>query len=252
MKIYSIITGSVLVVMLAGCSAAYKTGQTTDDVYYSPAKADGADVQKNKVVENDYSYNQEDDNYLRMKVQNRSRWSSIDDYAYWNSYNTTSFGTNIGYSNYYNNYWNNSYYAYNYNPYTNYSSGYNYYNPYYGNYNYGYGNNNYKTGVYHKSPVANSGPRTNLNAYQNHTFSNQNSNNGSHTNFSNGNTPQTGVGRLLRTIVSGGTNNSTYNPARTYNNTNTNTHSPAAPSSSSPAPSNSRTSSTGGGVVRHN
>lgn len=60
--------------LFTGCATTYRAGQTPDDVYYSP----GNDQQ------NDDNYiNPEDDNYLRMKVQNNNRWGSLDDFDYW-------------------------------------------------------------------------------------------------------------------------------------------------------------------------
>lgn len=243
MKISNQIAGIILIGMLAGCSAANKTDQTVDDVYYSPGRAIGVDQGKNDVTNDEYAYNKEEDNYLRMKVQNPNRWSSIDDYAYWNSYNTTYYGLNtFGYSSIYNNYWNNYYY----NPYLSigFYSNYYGYDPYaYYSYNNGY--NYYNPGVYYKTVRSNSGPKTNLGAYQNHTFNNQNysNSNAGHSNYVNGNTqPQTGVGRLLRTIVSGGNQNynttPSYNPARTFSSPSTNTSTQSSSSSSS---GNSRT-----------
>ncbi len=58
--------------VLGSCTSAYKTGQTPDDVYYSPARQQDEYV---NVKENDdrrYQGNDEyyDDQYLRMKVHN--------------------------------------------------------------------------------------------------------------------------------------------------------------------------------------
>ncbi|MBX3239325.1 MAG: hypothetical protein KIT80_18730 [Chitinophagaceae bacterium] len=88
---------AVAAVGLGSCSTIYKSGQTPDDVYYSPAP-------QQRVASNQYSddddgyvatrdgeyvnvqtdqdraaYNAED-NYLRMKVRNRAMWSSLDYY----------------------------------------------------------------------------------------------------------------------------------------------------------------------------
>jgi hypothetical protein len=64
----------------------YKSGQTPDDVYYSPAKERPAYVsgdQNKKQYQDDYV--DMNDRYLRMKTLNRSRWSAFDDdYMYWN------------------------------------------------------------------------------------------------------------------------------------------------------------------------
>src|SRR5687767_12847516 len=84
------------VAAFSSCSTAYKTGQTPDDVYFSPGRETEAYV---KVENNDdrryraedryrndsyrnESYVNPDDRWLRMRVRNRSRWSTFDDYAY--------------------------------------------------------------------------------------------------------------------------------------------------------------------------
>ena len=102
--------------VLGSCTSAYKTGQTPDDVYFSPERQHDEYV---NVKENDdsryYGSNDEyyDDQYLRMKVHNRLIWSELDDYYY-------SPGYSYGYYNSWN--WNNpwspsSYWNYYYNPY---------------------------------------------------------------------------------------------------------------------------------------
>lgn len=91
--------------LLAGCSAAYKTGQTPDDVYYSSGPAitetAGNSPQSSKQDNSYKSYwnkdiqsatpqsyaANEDDAYLRMKVRNGGRWNSLDDMDYWYGYN---------------------------------------------------------------------------------------------------------------------------------------------------------------------
>ncbi|MER3498520.1 MAG: hypothetical protein C4308_07745 [Chitinophagaceae bacterium] len=102
--------------VFASCSSAYKTGQTPDDVYYSPERPQEEYVKVND--DNDDRYYRGDDSYyddyyLRMKVRNRYRWSSINDWYYYNnpyrySYSYTHWGNS----------WN-PYFAWNYyrNPY---------------------------------------------------------------------------------------------------------------------------------------
>jgi hypothetical protein len=82
--IYPLLAATVL---LASCSAAFKTAETPDDVYYSYGPTQAA--RQERVEDDEYvSYWQNaDDRYLRMKVQDRSRWSSIDDVNYWYGYN---------------------------------------------------------------------------------------------------------------------------------------------------------------------
>ena len=60
------------VAALSSCTTAYKTGQTPDDVYYSPARPQDEYVRTEKqddrrYLSDEYYY----DRYLRMKVSNR-------------------------------------------------------------------------------------------------------------------------------------------------------------------------------------
>lgn len=97
---------------LSSCTTAYRTGQTPDDVYFSPARPQDEYVRVED-DEDEYRYNDDyyDDRYLRMKVRNRSQWNYLDD---WYAYDR--------YSGFYN-----SYYGSYYNPYTSWNY---YYNPY--------------------------------------------------------------------------------------------------------------------------
>src|SRR5215831_9198590 len=72
--------------VLGGCTSAYKTGQTPDDVYYSPARQHDEYVRVKENDEPKYKNDDEyyDDQYLRMKVHNRMMWSNLDDYYYYN------------------------------------------------------------------------------------------------------------------------------------------------------------------------
>jgi Beta-propeller domains of methanol dehydrogenase type len=113
MKNLANITVLILAISLASCSA-YKTGQTPDDVYFSPGKV----LQPKEDVEYQEYQAYNDDQYLKMKVQNNNLWSSIDDYDYWYD-SRYAFGLNYyspafmyyGYSNIYS-----PYYSYYYNP----------------------------------------------------------------------------------------------------------------------------------------
>lgn len=80
--------GSLLTIgLLSGCSTAYQSGQTPDDVYYSPGRDGGSRREEDKIKEQQERYEEyissQDDRYLRMKVANRNRWSGIDDFDYW-------------------------------------------------------------------------------------------------------------------------------------------------------------------------
>ena len=99
---------------LSSCTTAYRTGQTPDDVYFSPAKPQDEYVR----VEDDreeYRYNDDyyDDRYLRMKVRNRAQWDYLDD---WYGYDRYSYHASRYYGSYYNPYTSWNYY---YNPYCN-------------------------------------------------------------------------------------------------------------------------------------
>jgi hypothetical protein len=116
---YLIILAFVSTAILSSCSTAYKSGQTPDDVYYSPARETDAYVvvQQDNNRYNSYQYTNPDDNWLRMRVYNRSRWSAFDEYD-WNDWRYNSWTYNL-YSPYaWNGYWN-SYWGWNsfYNPY---------------------------------------------------------------------------------------------------------------------------------------
>ena len=115
-----------LLIVFASCTTAYKSGQTPDDVYFSPTrpqqeyvnveKEDDRQYRRNDQQEDYYSYN--DDRYLRMKIRNRNQWSYLDEYyrdpyaytydgkyfyntngyctprTYWNSY-YNPYGSNV-------------------------------------------------------------------------------------------------------------------------------------------------------------
>jgi len=217
---------------LSSCTTAYKTGQTPDDVYFSPTRPQDEYVRVKEQEDDRYQYDEAyyDDRYLRMKVHNPSQWSSLDD---WYSYDRYGYRANAYYGTYYNPYtsWN-----YHYNPYCQnnviaYHPGYagqtsvaqnvarprafnlaSYTGTTYNNANNSVKMSSYKTGM--TSPV----------------YNNKNSNNG----FSN----------TLKQIFNSGTNinssNSSYSsPSRSYT--------PSSSSSSSGGSSSSSGSSGGGG-----
>ncbi len=91
--------------LLTSCSTLYQTGQTPDDVYFSPTT--GIAKQRNGNSSEPSEYYNPDDNYLRMSVRNHRRWRRIDDFSYW--YDTRYTYTNC-YNSPINNGWN-SYYS---------------------------------------------------------------------------------------------------------------------------------------------
>jgi hypothetical protein len=82
-----------IVALLSACSTAYKTGQTPDDVYYSPGKTYSKAV---VVSGNEYNRDSYQDNSIRMGINNY-RWRTFDDDY---GYNPYQYGYNSGY--YYN------------------------------------------------------------------------------------------------------------------------------------------------------
>jgi hypothetical protein len=236
----------------------YKSGQTPDDVYYSPGR-DGLAVKENEQVRYDEYINSEDDQYLRMKVANRSRWNSLDDFDYWYD-SRYDFGQRYySYGGY--NSWNNLYawnpYYYSLNPAWNYglSYGYGMWRPGYGiGWSYpvytviGYAN---PKSYYGGAVFTGSTSGSNISAFKNRSYNNTNSgyrdsktgqwvNDGSQNNF----------GNLMKRVFNPSSNNSNnYNnswdrPVRTFNSgSNSNTYNNSSNSSSS----SSGTSSSAGG-----
>ena len=234
---------AVAAALLSGCTGAYKSTQTPDDVYYSPARGGvGAAAD----TYDDYTAST-DDNYLRMKVKDHYRWSDLDDYAYWND--SRYFSNNYYYSDFYNNNWVNNYYgawgggygafgygnAYNFNPYGGwygyYGSHWNsWYNPYY-------------TVVYYKNPqtykALSSG--SNLSAFSNRNYNNSNqlyrSNTPNNTKGGSGNYNNSNFGSLVRKVFSSGDGNSYQAPSNPNygGNAPSRTYAPSAPAPSSSA-----------------
>jgi hypothetical protein len=80
-----VLSAFIAATLLSGCSTAYQIGQTPDDVYFSPGQEVESSASNNN---NDERYQEfvstMDDRYLRMRVANRNRWSTIDNFSYWN------------------------------------------------------------------------------------------------------------------------------------------------------------------------
>jgi hypothetical protein len=249
---------SVLILALAAlvfssCTSAYKTGQTPDDVYYSPARPQDEYVQVDKRDDARYYGSDEyyEDRYLRMRVQNRYRWSPLDDY-YLNSPYAYNYNFYSGYNAYGG--WNN--------PYNSYWCWNNYYNPYYSSYYPGYSHYYPGGGVIIKNPVTYTRPSRpivfNSNSYGtpassrsagNRIMNSYNSNSGgsgyryNNTNSnSNGGSFSNGLKRVFSNSNSSSNNNSSNSnstPSRSYN--------PSSSSSSSSSGSRSSSSSSSSG-----
>ncbi len=176
---------ALTVVALSSCTTSYKTGQTPDDVYYSPARPQDEYVRTDdKIDDRQYKNDDEyyDDRYLHMKVHDRVLWSDLDDWYYFgNRYNYTS------YNNCYNN-----------NPWTPYSYWNSHFNPYYHN----------NIIINPKTSVVYTSPRTfNLNTYNSNSLTTSNYTNPKNTGGSNNN------------------NNQIYSAPRNNTNTNTRSNS---------------------------
>ncbi len=81
-----IILAISLASIMMGCSTAFRTGQTIDDVYFSPARPGAEYVNLEEEDEYRASEVPMTDRYMRMKAFGGSRWNAFDDdYAYWNN-----------------------------------------------------------------------------------------------------------------------------------------------------------------------
>lgn len=196
-------------IVFSSCTTAYKSGQTPDDVYYSPARPQDEYVKAER-NEDRYSDDYYEDRYLRMKVQNRYRWNDLDDW----------YGSERRYR--YNIY--SSYGLYNepWNPHTFWNS---YYNPYY---THCYAGTNIKTVAYTK-------PRTfNLNTYNSNTSNNQTSNKYRNTNrYTESRNRNSNSGNFLRDVFNGNNSSSGSKVNTNSNSGNSNSSSGSSSSGSS-------------------
>jgi uncharacterized membrane protein YgcG len=121
MKSKSTLSFILLASLITSCTTVYKSGQTPDDVYYSPARPQEEYVRhEKKEVKEDKRYRNDDeayrdDRYLRMKIQDRRYTTLYDDYysynPYYYHYYNGSLMYNSPWSSY--NYWNCYYNPYN-------------------------------------------------------------------------------------------------------------------------------------------
>lgn len=214
-KLLSIVIAAV---SLVSCSTAYKSGQTPDDVYYSPVKViEEKETRKNDETNKD-NY---EDREIRMSTYDY-RWRDLNDYYGYNySYNPYQFGYNYGY----------------------------YYNPYY------YNRPVYIPGCVIVNPK-NSTPRTtNLASYSNNTLVVSNAKTGetkwvkSSRSYNNSNN---NGGSFIRRILTSTSTSGMGNTGSGYNsNNNTRSYSPSnsGGSSRSYGGGSSSGGSSGGGSV---
>jgi len=79
----SILPLALFVIIFSNCTTAYKSGQTPDDVYFSPTRPEEEHVKKETREDQHATYEDYEDHYLRMKVRNRYRWNDLDDPYYY-------------------------------------------------------------------------------------------------------------------------------------------------------------------------
>jgi hypothetical protein len=92
---------ALAVVAFSSCTSAYKTGQTPDDVYFSPTRPQEEYARVEKKDDKYYRGSDDyyEDRFLRMRVMDRYRWSALDDYYFYNTYSYTPFGNYYSYNN---------------------------------------------------------------------------------------------------------------------------------------------------------
>lgn len=210
-----ILLAALIIGSAASCSTAYRSGQTPDDVYYSPVRAIEESEEKEEKRDR---YEDASDRYeereIRMASRDR-RWRDMNnDYDY--RYSPYLYGYNYGY----------------------------YYNPYY------YNKPVFLPGYVITNPK-NSTPRTtNLGSYSNNTLVVSNTKTGqtqwvkTRSSYNNSNNNSSFIRRIITASAPTNNNNSSDNRTRTYEpaNNNTRTYSPSSNSGGS-----SSGSSSGGG-----
>jgi len=252
------------IILLAGvaafssCSTAYRSGQTPDDVYYSPAPQENSNSYVSQPSSDDqdsYNYRNDEDNDIRSGINNPVYRSPLTlsmgfGYSPYSMYPYNSFSNpyggynNYGYSPYglksmYDPY---SPFGYNdysmYSPYNNFYSPYSLgfgYSPYNSGYGYGYGYSPYSYPLLNssKSVNTNTGARKyNLGAYNNNGRSTSTESGIGEQPVRTATTQPTrgsGVGNVIRRVFSP-TQRNTYttpnnnNTRRSYNNNNERTN----------------------------
>ena len=210
---------AVAAVTISSCSTAYKSGQTPDDVYYSPVRAVDERETKEEVRRSDNRTDNYEEREIRMATRDR-RWRDInDEYDYNYRYDPYRYGYNYGY----------------------------YYNPYY------YNRPVFLPGYTIVNPKNTTPRSTNLGSYKNPTLVVANNKTGETrwvpANRSYNNSNNTGS-FIRRVITPSATTNSGSNRNNTnYESNNTRTYTPSNNSSNSSS-SGSSSGSSGAPVSR--
>ena len=221
-----------LALIFASCTTAYKSGQTPDDVYFSPARPQDEYVRQEKKDDHQYRYYNEeayrDDRYLRMKIRDQRYSGLYDDYYSYNPYYYHYYNNSL----YYNSPWN-SYSSWNY-----------YYNPYCVRGNTGYSSYS-KATVYNKPRtfdlgIYNPDPQSsNTNSKGIRVFGNPSSpSSGTYRNNNNYRNSGTNAGGFLRDILggSGSSSNSGGSSSKSTGSSGSSSGSSGGSSGSSNAP----------------
>lgn len=120
MKSKSTLSLLVLAVIFASCTTAYQSGQTPDDVYFSPSRPSQTDeyVRQDRNDNKKYRYRNEedyrDDRYLRMKIHDPRYMDLYEDYYSYNPYYYHYYNGRLIFNSAWTPY---SYWSYYYNPY---------------------------------------------------------------------------------------------------------------------------------------
>lgn len=221
----------VFVLVFASCTTSYKTGQTPDDVYFSPERQRDEYVRVEKKDDRRYVSAEEsrEDRYLRMKSTYR-RYSTLDDYDCYCYTGSNYYRYNDYYRN--NNFYANTWWGPKWNSYNPY-----YYNPYYSNpYYSGYVAGNVRQ-VYNKPRTGNldsynggSNPNANSNYSKGRSFNNSSSSSSSDNNYQGSGT---GAGNFLRNTFGSSNNNSNSSSSNNNSSSSSNNSSSSSSSSSS-------------------
>ena len=99
---FKILLIAISAVSITGCSTAYKSGQTPDDVYYSPVRVIEEDDSRNEEEREEVRNDSYEEREIRMATRDR-RWRDYDD-DYNCRYDPYRYGYTHGY--YYNPYYN--------------------------------------------------------------------------------------------------------------------------------------------------
>ena len=231
---------------LTSCTSLQQTTTAaTDDLYFTPSKEaetstkttarnNSTEAEASEEAEYQDYQNYQDDRYLRLKVANRNRWSSIDDFGYWNNPSfRVGFGMGYGGFGGYGGYGGfggfGGYGGFGYGGF----GGWGGWNPYYAGYwnpyrpifygggvgNFPMQRNNYTPRALQTSAPALAAYRTNRNYNNANNFSN---NTNGTTRYTGNPNLNSGFGNLLRRVTTNNTNanqaNSFDRPARYFNN----------------------------------